>query len=189
MGLKLWHGLSTSSGTPSIRPSKKTTRISRRSAGHQARSLFRQSPLNGEGHGWFQYTESRKVGYEDQAKDPNQKKARDDAHHQRKEIAAGGLRQVVPRNPESFLCGVGEKSGRGPRQPEAALSALCDEKFGEASPSFGKLKNALDEVRHVAHTLLDKKRETEPDPVVEEPPEPATEDHRCRTRAGRSTFY
>ena len=37
----------------------------------------REVPLNREGHSWFLYMESRKVGYEDQAKDANQKKARD----------------------------------------------------------------------------------------------------------------
>ena len=58
----------------------------------------------------------------------------------------------------------------------AALGALCDEKFGNDSPSFGKLKTALDEVRHVAHGLLTRKREIEPDPVVVEAPPESTGD-------------
>jgi type VI secretion system protein ImpA len=54
-----------------------------------------------------------------------------------------------------------------------ALNTFCNTKFTpDSSPSFGPLKTALDEVRHVAHSLLDKKRETEPDPVAPPPPEP-----------------
>ncbi|MGP8247230.1 MAG: type VI secretion system protein TssA [Bryobacteraceae bacterium] len=68
----------------------------------------------------------------------------------------------------------------------AALGEISNEKFGEVAPSFGKLERVLSEVRQVAHILLQKKRETEPDepaapPVVEPEPEsepeaePATE--------------
>src|ERR1041385_1397 len=49
------------------------------------------------------------------------------------------------------------------------LGTICDEKFGSDAPSFGKLKASLEQVRHVAHALLTKKREIEPDPVVVEP--------------------
>jgi type VI secretion system protein ImpA len=41
--------------------------------------------------------------------------------------------------------------------------------FGPVAPSFIKLNSAVEEVRHVVHQLLEKKRETEPDPV-EAPP-------------------
>ena len=44
-----------------------------------------------------------------------------------------------------------------------------------AAPSFRRLTDALKEVRHVVHGFLQKKRETEPDPVEEAPP--------CRRRA------
>ncbi len=49
------------------------------------------------------------------------------------------------------------------------LDTFCDEKFEDDSPSFGKLKTALPEVRQTVHTLLEKKREKEPDPVEPEP--------------------
>ena len=51
---------------------------------------------------------------------------------------------------------------------------MCGEKFADTPPSFGKLKKALDEVRHVVHGFLQKKREAEPDPV-EEAQAPAAE--------------
>ena len=51
------------------------------------------------------------------------------------------------------------------------LETFCNEKFEDDAPSFSKLKTALTEVRHTIHTLLNKKREKEPDPVEEVPVE------------------
>jgi type VI secretion system protein ImpA len=47
-----------------------------------------------------------------------------------------------------------------------AIDTLCNEKFGDEAPSFGRLRIALEEVLHTVHTFLEKKRETEPDPVI-----------------------
>ena len=135
----------------------------------------REVPLNREGHSWYQYTESRKVGYEDQAKDANQKKARDLAITKEKKLAPEIFDKSFRETPKAFYAGL-EKSLDECLTSLKSLTALCDEKFGDSSPSIGKLKTALDEVRHVAHGLLDKKRETEPDPVEAPPPEPVPED-------------
>ena len=128
----------------------------------------RNCPLNREGHGWFQYNQSRTVGYEDQAKSPDQKKKRD------KILAEGKLAPELfdksfTETPKAFYVDL-EKQLDASLAALAALVTICDEKFGDSSPSFGKLKTALDEVRHVAHALLTKKREIEPDPVVVEQP-------------------
>jgi type VI secretion system protein ImpA len=45
------------------------------------------------------------------------------------------------------------------------LDSFCDERLGSDAPSFQDLKGALTDTRHVIHTLLEKKREIEPDPV------------------------
>src|SRR5205814_7269951 len=60
-----------------------------------------------------------------------------------------------------------------------ALDKTCQEKFADAAPSFGKLKDGIQEVRQVVHSLLQKKRETEPDPpeLVEAAPEAPAEGH------------
>jgi type VI secretion system protein ImpA len=55
------------------------------------------------------------------------------------------------------------------------LKASCDAKFGDMSPSFGKLESVLGEIRPVMHGFLQKKREKEPDPVEAPPPEAAGE--------------
>ncbi len=50
-----------------------------------------------------------------------------------------------------------------------AWRSFCDERFEDDAPAFSKLKTALTEVRQTVHTLLNKKREKEPDPVEEVP--------------------
>ena len=62
----------------------------------------RQSPLNRDGHSWFLYTESRKVGYEDQAKDPNQKKARDLAITKEKKLPPEIFDKSFRETPKAF---------------------------------------------------------------------------------------
>ena len=134
--------------------------------------FVRHSPLNLEGHSWFLYTESRKVGYEDQAKDANQKKARDLKITKEKKLPPETFDKSFRETPKAFYAGL-EKSLDACLASLSALDGFCDTKFtGDSTPSFGPLKTALEEVRHVAHALLDKKRETEPDPVVEAPPPP-----------------
>jgi type VI secretion system protein ImpA len=130
----------------------------------------RQVPLNREGHSWFLYTESRKVGYEDQAKDPNQKKARENAITKEKKLPPELFDKAFNETPKAFYAAL-EKSLDECLASLKALGQFCDERLGDSSPSFGKLETALHEVRHVAHSLLEKKREIEPDPVEAAAPE------------------
>lgn len=123
--------------------------------------------FNREGHNYFQYNESRQVGYEDQAKTPEQKKKREKDLKENK-LPPEVFDKSFAETPKVFYVEL-EKSIDLSLANLAALGKLCDEKFGDASPSFTKLKTALTEVRHLAHQLLEKKRETEPDPVVVEP--------------------
>jgi type VI secretion system protein ImpA len=130
-------------------------------------------PLCQDGYDFNKYKESRAVGYEDQAKEKDKKATRDAA------IKAGKL------PPELFDKSFGETPKAFYAQREKALDAClatlkaldetCQEKFGDVAPGFGKAKAALEEVRHVVHGFLQKKRELEPDPVEEAPPEPVAE--------------
>jgi type VI secretion system protein ImpA len=127
----------------------------------------RNSPLNREGHSWFVYNQSRSVLYEDEAKTPDQKKRRE------KDIKEGKLPPEVfdkafTETPKAYYVNL-EKQLDASIANVTELGTICDEKFGSDAPSFGKLKASLEQVRHVAHALLTKKREIEPDPVVVEP--------------------
>lgn len=125
-------------------------------------------PISQDGHDFYKYSESRQVQYEDQATSKDQKAAREAA------IKAGKL------TPEEFdkaffhttkeFYAQAEKNLDLSLERLNALDKLCEEKFADVAPSFGRLKAAIEEVRRGVHTLLNKKRETEPDPVEEAPP-------------------
>ena len=114
-------------------------------------------------YNWFHYKESRVVGYEEQAKTDKEKKTR------AKLITEGKLPpetfdKVFTETPKAFY----ERSEKELDACLAALKsldALCNDKFRDEAPSLGKLRIALEEVRHTVHLLLEKKRQTEPDPV------------------------
>jgi type VI secretion system protein ImpA len=124
-------------------------------------------PLTRDGYNFLQHKDSRAIVYDDQAKTKDQKAAREAA------LKEGKLA------PETFDKSFGETPKLYYFETEkvldsclAALSILdrvCQQKFGDDAPSFRKLRSALENVRHVVHALLEKKREFDPDPVEEAP--------------------
>jgi type VI secretion system protein ImpA len=171
-GLQLFHGL-IEKFWDTLYPQMEDGDLELRTApldwiGLKLEEPVRSSPLNREGHGWYQYSQSRAVGYEDQAKAPDQKKKRDKEINVEGKLAPEVFDKSFTETPKAFYVQL-EKQLDESLASLAALGAICDEKFGNDSPSFGKLKSSLDEVRHVTHGLLTKKREIEPDPVVVEP--------------------
>ncbi len=134
---------------------------------------IRQVSLTQDGHNWYQYKDSRTVLYEDQAKDANQKKAREKALAEGK-LAPEILDKAFQDTKKAFYA-------QSEKELDLSLTALghleqtSREKFGESAPSLGKLKTTLNEVRHTVHAFLQKKRETEPDPVEVKPVEAGSE--------------
>jgi len=124
-----------------------------------------------DGYNYFQHKASRGVTYEDQAKTKEQKADREKALKEGK-LAPEMWDRSFGETPKVFYA-EGEKTLDICLETLKALGELCDEKFGDQTPSFHQLKTALDDVRHVVHACLQKKREFEPDPVEEAPPAPA----------------
>ena len=128
---------------------------------------LRAVPLNRAGHGWMDYTESRKIPTEAQA-DTEEK-----ASSRAKALSAGKLDPEVfdksfAETPKAFYAGAEATLDESTKLLEA-FDSLCRDKFGDASPGFTDLKKTLQEVRHTVHMLLQKKRETDPDPVEAQP--------------------
>ena len=134
---------------------------------------LRAVPLNADGHSWFIYKESRLVGYEDQAKADKEKKARAKLIEEGK-LAPEVFDKAFGDTPKAFYLQA-EKDLDASQAVLETLEKYCDEAFGDDSPSFGKLRTAITEVRHTVHQLLEKKREKEPDPVEEVPVETGEE--------------
>src|SRR4051812_23928644 len=129
----------------------------------------RSTPINGAGHSYIVYKDSRLVGYEDQVKTDKDRKARNVMIENGK-LPPEVFDKAFNETPKAFYAQA-EKELDACLELVEKLDALCDEKLESESPGFGKIKTALTEVRHVVHQLLDKKREKEPDPVEAAPVE------------------
>ena len=126
-------------------------------------------PLCQDGYNFLQYKDSRTVGFEDQAQSKEQKAAREKALKEGK-LAPEIFDKSFVETPKAFYADL-EKQFDASVAAVAALDEACQQKFADAGPGFGRLSEGLTEVRQVVHSLLQKKRETEPDPVEEVPAE------------------
>ena len=124
---------------------------------------LRSLPLAGPGYSWFVYKDSRLVGYEDQAKTDKERDTRS-AAIQAGKIPPELFDKAFAETPKAFYL-TSERDLDACLQALESLEKYCDERFEDDAPAFSKLKNGLTEVRQTVHTLLNKKREKEPDPV------------------------
>jgi len=130
---------------------------------------IRSAPLVAAGYSLLAYRESRVVGYEDQARTEKEKQARSAMLHQGK-LAPEVFDKAFTDTPKAFYS-CAEKDLDECLALVSRLEAFCDEKLEGDAPAYGKLRAALTDVRHAVHGFLEKKRESEPDPV-EEPAAP-----------------
>ncbi len=124
----------------------------------------RRIPVDKSGNDFLQYKESRTVPSEDAATESAEKRtARDEA------IASGRT------TPEALDVGFNATPKAWYKTLVAdiqasidavrALDAVCQQKFGDAAPSFGRLVETLEDCLRTANTQLKRKLEIEPDPV------------------------
>ena len=114
-------------------------------------------------YGRLDYQQARDVGYEDQAKNDDAKKKRAQLVKEGK-LTPEVFDKAFEETPKKFYLQA-EQDLDASLKTLAELKKLCDAKFGEEGPAFGPLQAALDASRHAIHGFLQKKRETEPDPV------------------------
>jgi type VI secretion system protein ImpA len=125
-------------------------------------------PLTKAGHSLLKYQEARSVGREEEASLDSDKHAEYQAA-----IAEGKLsldewdKSVAATSRDFYLKLVQDIENC--LQSLEDFQPVCEEKFGEFSPSFGKLRESIEEVNRLAVQLLDLKggRETEPVESVE----------------------
>jgi type VI secretion system protein ImpA len=141
--------------------------------GSQIEFPLRSLPIVNAGHSWFEWSDSRKVGYEESVKTDKDKATRATMIKDGK-LAPEVFDKAFSETPKAFYAQA-EKDLDACIASLAALDQFCDERFEEDAPALGKLKTGLAEVRHTIHALLDKKREKEPDPVEPEPIEVTSE--------------
>jgi type VI secretion system protein ImpA len=123
----------------------------------------KKAPLVREGYDFLKYKESRVVRYEEQAQTDSEKEVRDKLIGEGK-LTPEAFDKAFAATPKAFYLQL-EKDLDACLSSLAILDKACDEKFGNDGPSFSTLRSALEEVRRVAHSLLETKRLKEPDPV------------------------
>ncbi len=135
--------------------------------GTRMESALRSVPLTRKGANWFQFKESRAVGYEATTDTDAKMEARNTA------IAEGKMSgeewdSAVAGTPKEFYAGT-EETLDGILEVLESLSPIGEEKFGDVAPSFRPMRTTVEEIRHTVHGLLQKKREVEPDEGAEAP--------------------
>jgi type VI secretion system protein ImpA len=122
--------------------------------------------LNGEGHGFYDYEQSRTVGYEDAMEGDGERLAAREELIDEGKLAPEEFDAAVEATPKAWykqLMSDLDESG----EALDALEALSDQRFEDVAPSYRPLRGALEDVGHVARQLLALKLEQDPDPVEE----------------------
>lgn len=142
----------------------------------------RKMPLTRSHYDWFMYMESRAVGYEEDCKDNEARmKARGNAIADKK-LTPETFDQDAGLTPREFYANLANDLNQTLLALQA-LGELCNEKLKGESPSFGKLRRALEDLQSLVGTFVKGKGELEVEvstaavnlPPVETPEPPVPE--------------
>jgi len=135
----------------------------------------KDAPLTRGGYSWFAYKESRKVPTEEEAGESSAKSDARSAAVADGKLTPEEFDKSFDSSPKAYYVQLAADFDSA-LESLLALDGLCEEKFQDAGPSFGPLRQTLEEVKQAARIFLQKKREKEPDePVAGEEPEPEAE--------------
>lgn len=137
-------------------------------------AILHQAPITRDGLDFYQYKESRAIGYEADAESSDSKReAREQAINDGK-ITAEEFDKAFEGTPKSFYVSLNESIHAAAATLDD-LQVYCEGKYGDDGPGFSRLRTALEEVGQVVGSLLNEKRKLEPDPVEDEPAEEESE--------------
>ena len=146
-------------------------------AANRVSTILREAPITRDGLNYYQFRESRAIGYEADAQYNDAKtQAREQAIADGKPTAED-FDKSFNATPKSWYVQM-EAAFQSSLETMEALQVYCEDKYGDDGPGFSKLRTALEEVGQVVTALLNDKRKAEPDApppeeIVEEPePEP-----------------
>ncbi len=125
---------------------------------------LKSAPLVRAKYDWYQFKDSRTVGYEEQIQGEAQRVNREKMLKEGK-LAPEAFDKAFEETPKAFYVQA-ERDLDGIGETVAAIDRFCSDKLGTDGPSFSRCKSALEEVRHTVHALLEKKREKEPDAIA-----------------------
>jgi type VI secretion system protein ImpA len=126
----------------------------------------KDAPLTRGGYSWFVYKESRKVPNEEEAGGSSAKSEVREAAVADGKLTPEEFDKSFDSSPKAYYVQLAADFDSALESLEA-LDGLCGEKFQEVGPSFGPLRQSLEEVKQAVRIFLQKKREKEPDEQVE----------------------
>ncbi|HKT06810.1 MAG TPA: type VI secretion system protein TssA [Gemmatimonadaceae bacterium] len=128
----------------------------------------KMAALNRAGHTYIQYAEARSIGTEQEADGDSNKRAKREEAIAAKKPTIEEFDKAFADTPKAFV----KQLASDVAATIESLQALDDfsrDKFGDAAPSFIKLRDVLQEEQRVVGQLLAKKLEQDPDPVEAAP--------------------
>ena len=174
--LKLLHGL-VETFWDTLYPEIEDGEVEMRSGpldwvGSRLDQAVHQAPITRNGFDWFQFKQSRAIGYEADVADNSEKAAARNQAIADGKVSGEAFDSGFNATPKAFYVECKQNLDDCLEAIEA-LNVICEQKFGDAKPGFTGLSGALEEVRSTVSGLLQKKRELEPDeaPAVETPAE------------------
>jgi type VI secretion system protein ImpA len=120
-------------------------------------------PITAEKLNWLQYTDSRKVPTPDDAKANKDKGIAREKGLKEGKLPPEQVDSSIEQTPKAFYAKLHKDIAEAVKSLQA-LEAVANDKFGDAAPSFGKLRAGIVEVATLVGIILKKKRELEPDP-------------------------
>lgn len=128
-------------------------------------AILYEAPITRDGLNYYQYKESRAVGYEADAE------ASESKAEARKLALADGkttgedFDKSFTSTPKSWYVEM-SASMQSAGETLQAIQVYSEEKYGDDGPGLGRLRNALEEVGNVVNILLAEKRKLEPDESI-----------------------
>ena len=141
---------------------------------NRAAGILREAPLTSSKLNFFEYKESRSIGYEADASGNDAKSAIRELAIKDGKATAEEFDQALASTPKTFYVGL-EGSLNSSLEALQSLQEFCEEKYGDDGPSFSKLRASIEEVKQVVTSLLNEKRKTDPDEAQEEAEEAVDE--------------
>ena len=130
-------------------------------------AITREAPITKKGLNYFQYKESRTVGYEGDAEASDSKREARRVAIEEGKITGEDFDAAFAATPKAFYVGLHD-SLQSTLATLDTLQEFCEQKYGDDGPSFGRMRTSTEEVDQVVKSLLNEKRKTEPDPVDKE---------------------
>jgi type VI secretion system protein ImpA len=119
-------------------------------------------PLTKNKLDWNKFQESRRIGYENDAKGNDAKMAARQAAIDEKKCTAEEFDEAVRNTGEPFFRQFTEDLAAADVSV-LALESLCDEKFGRDAPNFANLKKALEDLQDAVREFWKPAEEKEPE--------------------------